>query len=256
MPKPIDPEIVAVLTKHGFTSEKDDNGREVVWNSHGVWVIRHWVLEVIAANEGIRFDKPEVLVAEPRSAVVLVSAEHGGAMEWSIGEAVVDLNYTVKPKQPGYPFAIAEKRAKDRVILKLLRLHGKAYSEEEAEEFKKGGAQPVTGALTITKLQAALRDLHGQMQRANSLGELKTIINDNTDIIEQCSRDLPGWYYGTDDSMGYLQVKAQLEERLSTEDRQAYEKNRQEAAKYGLPPDNMAAYDAQFEGEQRADPDK
>ena len=31
---------------------------------------------------------------------------------------------------------MAEKRAKDRVILKLIGLHGEVYSEEEAEEFK------------------------------------------------------------------------------------------------------------------------
>jgi hypothetical protein len=31
---------------------------------------------------------------------------------------------------------MAEKRAKDRVILKLIELHGFVYSEEEADEFK------------------------------------------------------------------------------------------------------------------------
>jgi hypothetical protein len=31
---------------------------------------------------------------------------------------------------------MAEKRAKDRVILKLVELHGLVYSEEEADEFK------------------------------------------------------------------------------------------------------------------------
>jgi hypothetical protein len=31
---------------------------------------------------------------------------------------------------------MAEKRAKDRVILKLVGLHGDVYSEEEADEFK------------------------------------------------------------------------------------------------------------------------
>ena len=35
-----------------------------------------------------------------------------------------------------YPVAMAEKRAKDRVILKLAGLSGHVYSEEEADEFK------------------------------------------------------------------------------------------------------------------------
>ena len=49
---------------------------------------------------------------------------------WSIGE--------VAPNncKNAYPFAMAEKRAKDRVILKLAGLHGYVYSEDEAEDFK------------------------------------------------------------------------------------------------------------------------
>jgi hypothetical protein len=36
-----------------------------------------------------------------------------------------------------YPYAMAEKRAKDRVILKLAGLYG-SHSEEEADDFKQG----------------------------------------------------------------------------------------------------------------------
>ena len=50
---------------------------------------------------------------------------------WSIGE--------VSPQNTSnkYIYAMAEKRAIDRVILKLLGVHGDFYSEEEADEFKK-----------------------------------------------------------------------------------------------------------------------
>ena len=47
-------------------------------------------------------------------------------------------NYRVSGKQAGNVYAMAEKRAKDRVILKLLELHGLVYSEEEADEFRQG----------------------------------------------------------------------------------------------------------------------
>lgn len=40
---------------------------------------------------------------------------------------------------------MAEKRAKDRVILKLVGLHGYVYSEEESDDFK--DAKPNTGAI-------------------------------------------------------------------------------------------------------------
>ena len=60
-----------------------------------------------------------------------VTGHKGDRGAWSIGEAA-PYNTTNK-----YPYAMAEKRAKDRVILKLLELSGDVYSEEEADEFKK-----------------------------------------------------------------------------------------------------------------------
>jgi hypothetical protein len=96
----------------------------------------HRHCEIIGAKAGVKYAEPKVLVAERDAAAVLVVGSMGERSEWSIGEAAVGLNYTVKPKQPGYPFAMAEKRAKDRVILKLVGLAGFVYSEEEADDFK------------------------------------------------------------------------------------------------------------------------
>jgi hypothetical protein len=62
------------------------------------------------------------------------------ATEWSIGEALVNANYRVSGKQAPYVYAMAEKRAKDRVIIKLCGLHG-LYSEDEADEFKEPPAK-------------------------------------------------------------------------------------------------------------------
>jgi hypothetical protein len=135
MAKKLDKEIGEVLSKYGF-------GPESCWDCHGTWVVYHKVLERIAAKSGIVYLEPKVLVSEPRAAVLLVTGELDGKSEWSTGEAVIDLNYKVSGKQAGYPFAMAEKRAKDRVILKLIGLHGLAYSEEEADEFRQANQPP------------------------------------------------------------------------------------------------------------------
>lgn len=135
----LDPKIVEVLRKYGF-------GRDAAWNCHGTWVVYHKVLEQIAAKAGVRYDEPKILVADKDAAAILVAGSLGDAVEWSIGEAVIGLNYKVKNNQPGYPFAMAEKRAKDRVILKLIGLHGLAYSEEEADEFKDSAPGPASPA--------------------------------------------------------------------------------------------------------------
>jgi hypothetical protein len=110
------------------------------WMVQGQRVIRHAALERIAAKAGISFDKPNIVRSEEREAVILVSGTNGDRSEWSIGEANMELNYRTSGKQQAYPYAMAEKRGKDRVILKLIELHGLLYSEEEADEFKESAA--------------------------------------------------------------------------------------------------------------------
>ena len=111
-----------------------------VWRVQGTAVIYHKALERIAVQARIRFDAPVIVRAERDEAVILVTGHmpgpNGERTEWSIGEALIGVNYRVSGKQAAYVFAMAEKRAKDRVILKLAGLHGLLYSEDEADEFK------------------------------------------------------------------------------------------------------------------------
>lgn len=129
-----DLEIKKVLEEHG-----EQANPSTVWRVQGTAVIAHKVLERIAGKVGIRFDLPTILRAERDEAVMLVAGTRGDLREWSIGECVVNVNYRVSGKQAAYVYAMAEKRAKDRVILKLLALHGLAYSEEEADDLRTRG---------------------------------------------------------------------------------------------------------------------
>lgn len=148
-------DIDTILAKYG----EDPRDNKVVWAVQGTRVIAHKALERVASKAKISFAKPDILRSERDEAVILVTGNMDTATEWSIGEAkvvpMVDSgrknqwgkavyepapdaigNYQITPKQGAYPYAMAEKRAKDRVILKLLNLHGQAYSEEEADDFK------------------------------------------------------------------------------------------------------------------------
>jgi hypothetical protein len=109
-----------------------------VWRVQGTAVIYHKSLERIAAQAKIIFDEPKIIRAERDEAVIQVTGHMADRVEWSIGEALIGVNYRVSGKQAAYVYAMAEKRAKDRVILKLIELHGYVYSEEEADEFKQG----------------------------------------------------------------------------------------------------------------------
>ena len=116
------------------------------WDCHGTPVVLHKALEKIAIHKGITFDDMKVIESSVKEkyAVISVRGHYKEATEESIGEASPYNN------KNAYPFAMAEKRAKDRVILKLLELSGDVYSQDEADEFN---------------LAQALRDLDPDMRR-------------------------------------------------------------------------------------------
>ena len=104
-----------------------------LWEVHGsTWCVKHKALERIAAEVGIVWEKPELKVCDMANGLIaiLVGGKLGDHVEFSFGEA------SPKNNKNSYPIAMAEKRAKDRVILKLLAVHGDIYSEEEADDFK------------------------------------------------------------------------------------------------------------------------
>lgn len=122
--KALDPRLIEILQKY------HPDPRSALWDCHGVWVIYHKAVELIAANAGITFDQPIILEgsAKDKVATILVTGNLGSYSEWSIGEAAPGNN------KNSYPWAMAEKRAKDRVVLKLLGLHGEIYSYDEVDE--------------------------------------------------------------------------------------------------------------------------
>ena len=126
-----------------------------VWRVQGTAVIYHKTLERIATKAKIWFSEPQIIQADKDCAVLRVTGylqptfSDGMVvgwkqMEWSIGEALVGVNYRVSGKQAAYVWAMAEKRAKDRVILKLIELSGLVFSEEEADDFKRAGTRGET----------------------------------------------------------------------------------------------------------------
>jgi hypothetical protein len=116
------------MHKHGVASDE-------VWQVKGGknYAVKHAALERIAYQNSITFGLPTIIEANSKEKVcaMLVTGHMGDFSEWSIGEAAPS-NITAN-----YPWAMAEKRAKDRVILKLLNIHGVLYSEDEADDFKR-----------------------------------------------------------------------------------------------------------------------
>lgn len=118
--------LLTVLKDIGLTE------RESIWDCHGTPVVLHKALEKIASFKRITFSEPTIIHSDPKEKICIlnVSGSIGDRSEWSIGEA------TPYNNKNAYPYAMAEKRAKDRVILKLIDIAGDVYSEEEADDFK------------------------------------------------------------------------------------------------------------------------
>ena len=186
-----DKKIAEVLAKFGEPMAGN------VWRVQGTPVIYHKALERIAAQAQIQFEPPSIVRAERDEAVILVTGRMGERVEWSIGEALIGVNYRVSGKQAAYVYAMAEKRAKDRVILKLVELHGIVYSEEEADEFKQGrpeAGEPVADSeRTAVEVVAAEGSVEAELKQRISKARS---INAVTDLMlhpdtQRALTDLP-----------------------------------------------------------------
>jgi len=103
-----------------------------------VRILRHDTCERIASMEGVRYEKPEWLSrgeagvwAVQASGYIPNESDDPENILWTTGEASKD-NCTAK-----YLVNMAEKRAKDRLVLKLIKAYEYGIkSEEEADDFK------------------------------------------------------------------------------------------------------------------------
>jgi len=175
MARKLDPKIAEVLKSYGY-------GAEACWDCHGTWVIYHKVLEQIAVRAGIKLDPPVMIEADGKGKIVaLCVMGHLKDMSiWSIGEAAPGNN------KNAYPYAMAEKRAIDRVILKLIGLHGLAYSEEEADSF----VPPPAGNRDITHGVGVQAAGPGQLDALSPWGEVEAEFTDPLEYLGYLSNKL------------------------------------------------------------------
>ena len=98
----------------------------------GKWIITHDAVEKIADIEKIIFHLPQVFRDSNSNVAFLGEASKGDKRVWSTGESSSYNN-----KNP-YNFAMAEKRLKDRLVLKIINAYEYGiYSDVEADDFKK-----------------------------------------------------------------------------------------------------------------------
>jgi hypothetical protein len=114
-----------------YNLSKDDFW-ELKRGTRSMWIITHDACEKIAAKENIQFGAPTIYRDSNQDVAIVGDAKRGNKVIWSTGEA------SPKNCKAPYMFAMAEKRLKDRLILKLINAYEYGiYSDSEADNFKK-----------------------------------------------------------------------------------------------------------------------
>jgi hypothetical protein len=100
------------------------------------YAIKHTALERIAYENGITFEAPTLIQNDPEAVAMWAFVRMGDWREWTTGEA------SKANCKNAYMWAMAEKRLKDRGVLKALKAYGHVYSEDEADDFKQPRENP------------------------------------------------------------------------------------------------------------------
>tara|TARA_R100000805_G_scaffold4354_1_gene5438 strand:+ start:476 stop:1072 length:597 start_codon:yes stop_codon:yes gene_type:complete len=107
------------------------------------WIITHDACQKIASQEGITYAPPQIINSERDFVRMVVTGKKGDVVMWKTGEA------DNKNCKNLYYFAMAEKRAKDRVCLALINAYEYGiYSDVEADDFKKPAEEYYTESQT------------------------------------------------------------------------------------------------------------
>jgi len=117
-----------------YSLSKDD-----FWNLTGnVWILTHDAVTKIGQIENVIFENPTIVEHSREHCVLMGTAtiikeDKKIAEEWTFGEADRKTNC-----KNSYIYAMAEKRLKDRLTLKLISAYEYGiYSDTEADSFKK-----------------------------------------------------------------------------------------------------------------------
>ena len=127
MAKPLDKRVTDILKTLGF------NSKECLWDCHGAWVMYHRYIEIAGVKKKISIDDLSEIETNSEKGIVVIKCKA------SLDKMKVITYGEASPKNTrnAYPYAMAEKRAIDRAILKLIGLHGFIYSEDEMTESNK-----------------------------------------------------------------------------------------------------------------------
>ncbi|MCP3683756.1 MAG: hypothetical protein GY861_13815 [bacterium] len=189
-------DIKEVAGKYGL--EKTDFW-EFKRSGKSMWIITHDACEKIAAKENIEEVDIKVLSSEWDFCRMLITMKKGTKTTITIGEALLNTDEKVKDGKYGpitrgncesqYLGCIAEKRGKDRAILKLINAYQYGvYSDTEEEDFKrpkKGEKSPARIDLEKEAIAACGDSLKRDAEVRKEMGINKSMLDFTDDELIQ-----------------------------------------------------------------------
>jgi len=147
------------------------NGSEATWDCHGTPVVLHKYIEIIGAKLNVSIDSLDVVEANAEKGIVSMKcvASIKDRQVISYGEC------SPKNNKNAYPYAMAEKRAVDRCILKLANLHGFVYSENEIDD-KAPSSKPKTAEKKVIAAEPTIQQFIDEMNHEQSYTEFNTTV--------------------------------------------------------------------------------
>ena len=188
----IDPIVKDILNELKF------NPDDCLWQKHNATCMKHRYIEIAGQMKGVVIESLEEIEKNSKEGVVAIkcTASLKDNRVITYGEA------TPKNNTNAYPYAMAEKRAIDRAVLKLIGIHGFVYSEDEVDNnfenmpINKPIAKPITKPINQQQdkvdkvyIATALDKIENNKDKKNSSGLRKDIENLKSKINQSMGWD-------------------------------------------------------------------
>ena len=188
----IDPIVKDILNELKF------NPDDCLWQKHNATCMKHRYIEIAGQIKGVIIESLEEVEKNSKEGVVAIkcTASLKDNRVITYGEA------TPKNNTNAYPYAMAEKRAIDRAVLKLIGIHGFVYSEDEVDNnfesmpINKPIAKPIAKSIVKQEdkvdkvyIATALDKIENNSDKKNSSGLRKDIENLKSKINQSMGWD-------------------------------------------------------------------
>jgi hypothetical protein len=185
--------------------ELNINGAEATWDCHGTPVVLHKYIEIIGAKLNVSIDSLDVIEANAKDGIVSMKcvASIKDRQVISYGEC------SPKNNKNAYPYAMAEKRAVDRCILKLANLHGFVYSENEIDD-KAPSSKPKTAEKKVIGNEPTVRMFIDEMNHEQTYTQFITTVKKFSGVMKIASKTNPTLYQEAKDK--YELIKSNYKE--------------------------------------------